>query len=130
MADKGLITKINWMCRFFSKWRDENLKHIGGSATSCISFLHYKKNSREGEVISVTAISSMLEYLKFVLFYCPLLDVCDTCNLKTSCRVVAIVIIIIPAATLKVKHCTKCFTCTILFSPLNNSMARKSLFSR
>lgn len=45
--------------------------------------------------------------------------------LKTRSKVVAIVLIIVLAAALKVKHCAKCFTCTIEFNPLNNSIARK-----
>jgi len=65
----------------------------------------------------------MLKYLNLVLFYCPLLDVCDTCHLKTSSRVVAIVIIIIIlAAALKVKHCAKCFTYSISCNPHNSQV--------
>lgn len=86
---------------FFNKWRGENLTHKVCLLISFVSFFHCNKKYQEkvGKGIFDNLRSpACLNYFNLVLFYCPLLDEGDNCDLKASFRVVAIVIIILAAA--------------------------------
>lgn len=62
-----------------------------------------------------------------VLFHCPLLDVCDKCDLKTSSRVAVVIIFVVIILSSSIKVLTVIIMLYIhyLIQPPNNSMATK-----